>query len=107
MQIGGLGQQPRHRGLAGARRPPKDHRAKRARLQHSGERAVRAEQVVLADHVGELTRPKLVRERPRCVALEACGGEQVGCFGLGTRAHRKVLLTPSPCPRGVVTMINR
>ena len=46
-------EQPRHRGLAGARRPPEDERAERAGLQHAGERAVGAEQMVLPDDIGE------------------------------------------------------
>ena len=49
MQLGRIGEQPRHRGLAGAGRPPEDQRAERARLQHAGERAVGPEQVILPD----------------------------------------------------------
>ena len=47
-----LRQQSRDRGLAGARRPPEDHRAERARRQHAGERAIGAEQMILADDLG-------------------------------------------------------
>ena len=68
-------QEPRHRGLAGAGRTPKNERAERARLQHAGERAVGAEQMILPDHVGELVGPQLVGQRPRRVVLEAGGGE--------------------------------
>src|ERR1700733_3639801 len=50
--------------------------------------------MVLADHVGQPIRPKLVGERPRCVALEAGRREQVGRFSFGTRAHRKSYLLP-------------
>ncbi len=50
VQRGFVGQKPRNRGLAGARRPPEDQRAERARLQHARERAVRADQGFLPDH---------------------------------------------------------
>ena len=87
MQIGGASKQPRHRGLTGARRPPKDERTKRARLQHAGERAVGAEQMILPDHVGQLVRPKLIGERPRRVAFKARGSEQSRRAFLRARAH--------------------
>src|SRR5579883_853827 len=81
LQVGGVSQQPRHGGLAGAGRAPEDERAERARLQHASERAVLAEQMVLADHVREPLRPQTVGERPRRVALEAGSGEQIGRGG--------------------------
>ena len=51
MQFGGIRQQPRHRGLAGARRSPEDQRAQRARRQHACQRAVGAEDMILADDI--------------------------------------------------------
>ena len=64
-ELGLVGEQARHRGLAGAGRPPEDQRAERARLQHAGQRAVGAEQMILADDLRELGRPQLVGQRPR------------------------------------------
>ena len=96
-----LGQQPRHRGLAGAGRPPEDQRAERARLQHARQDAVGTEQMILPDHVGERIRPQLVGERPRRVVLEAGGGEEVrsSSFGLESSmgaapGERRLFLPP-------------
>ena len=52
-ELGRIGQQPRHGGLAGAGRPPEDQRAERARREHAGQRAVGAEQLILADDFAE------------------------------------------------------
>ena len=94
-RLGRLRQQPRHRGLAGAGRPPEDQRAERARLEHARQRAVRAEQMVLADHLGELLRAQLVGERPRRVAVEAGGREQARPLGFGPGV---IGTRPSSCP---------
>ena len=67
--------------------PQKIERAERAGLEHAGERAVGAEQMILADHVGELVRPQLVGERPRRVALETGGREQAWSLCFWARAH--------------------
>ena len=92
MQFGGVRQQPRHRGLAGAGRSPEHQRAQRARLQHPRQRAVGAEDVILADDIGELLRAQPVRQRPRRVLLHPCRGKEVGAsrgrFGLIRRASR-------------------
>jgi len=56
MQLGGVGEQPRHRGLAGARRSPEHQRPQRARLQHARQRAVGPEDVILADDIRKLAR---------------------------------------------------
>src|SRR4029077_11262018 len=87
-------QKPRHRGLAGARRPPEDQRAERARLQHAGERAVGAEQMVLADDVAELVRTQLVGKRPRRFAVETACREETGTLWFRTRGH--LFRYPSP-----------
>ena len=71
-EVGLARQQPRNRGLAGARRPPEDERAERAGVEHPGERAVRPQQVVLADDVGERLRPQPVGQRPRRRLFEPC-----------------------------------
>ncbi len=76
-------QQPRHRGLAGAGRAPEHQRAERARLQHARQRAVGAEQMILADHLGELLRPQPVGERARRIPLQPCGREQAAPASFG------------------------
>ena len=86
MQVGRLRQQPRHRGLAGAGRAPEHQAAERARRQHAGQRAVGAEQMVLADHLVELLRAQPVGERARRILVEAGGGEQSRAR-FGARGH--------------------
>ena len=58
-----VGEQPRDRRLAGAGRPPQDHRGELARRHHPPDRAVRPGQMLLADHLVELLRPQPVGER--------------------------------------------
>ena len=65
MQVGRLGQQPRDRRLAATRRAPQDQRAELARRQHAAERAVRSEQMVLAEDLGQRARPQAFGERRR------------------------------------------
>ena len=105
-QAGLVGEQPRHRGLAGAGRAPEDQRAERVALQHAGQRAVGTEQMVLADHVGELLRAELVGERPRRVGIEPRRREQArarAAFGAGghrARPHASARSVPQmrdPC----------
>src|SRR5664279_3255165 len=86
MQLCGVGQQPRHRGLACAGRAPEHQRAERARFQHAGEYAVGAEQMVLPHHLVELLRTEFIGERPRRILVEAGGGKQIRAR-LGARAH--------------------
>ena len=87
MQFGGIGQQPRHRGLAGARRSPEDQRAQRARRQHPRQRAVGPEDMILSDHIRQRARAQPVRQRTRRILLHPCGSEQVGSFAWALRAH--------------------
>ena len=82
MQFGGIRQKPRHGGLAGARRSPEDQRAERARLQHARQRAVRPQDVILADDLGERARTHPVRQRMRRILRHPCGGEQVRAFAV-------------------------
>ena len=56
MKIGLLGKEPRHRGLAGARRPPEDYRAEPASLDHAAQHALLAQEMILADHLAERRR---------------------------------------------------
>ena len=76
MQLGGVGEQPRHGGLAGAGRAPKHQRAERARFQHARQRAVRAENVILANDIGERARPQTIRQRMRRLMVQPRGAEQ-------------------------------
>src|SRR6185369_13567107 len=87
MQLGGVGQQPRHGGLAGAGRSPEHQRAQRARRQHPRQRAVGTEDVILADHVGERARAQPVGQRTRRVLLHPRGGEEVGGLARLLGAH--------------------
>ena len=77
-QLRGVRQQPRHRGLARARRPPQDHALQPAAPEHARERAVGADQVVLAHDLGELRRPQPVGEGARRLRLHPRGLKQVG-----------------------------
>ena len=65
MQPRAGGEQPRDGGLAAARRAPEDQRGERPALQHPGERAVGAEQMVLPDHLIERARPQPISQRAR------------------------------------------
>jgi hypothetical protein len=68
----GVGEQPGDGGLAGAGRPPQDHRGELARRHLSGDRAVGPGQLLLADHLVELLRAQPVGER-RIVARRLGG----------------------------------
>src|SRR5262249_8745277 len=70
VQVGRLREQPRHCSLAGAGRPPEDERAQRTGIEEALERAIGAEQMVLADDFVQRLRPQLVGKGPRRVALE-------------------------------------
>ena len=58
-----IGEQAGDRRLAGAGRPPQDHRGELARRHHPPDRAVGAGQMLLPDHVLEPLRPQPVGER--------------------------------------------
>src|SRR5665648_386774 len=62
MKIGDFGEEPRHGGLAGARRTPEDHRTEASDPHHAAQHAV-AEKMILADHLVEGLRAQAVRER--------------------------------------------
>src|SRR5258708_4488687 len=106
MQVGRLREQPRHGGLAGARRPPEHQRTEHARVEHAGERAVGAEQMVLSDHVGQAGWSQFVGERARRVAFEAGGREQArpAAFRAWARLWAHPLNTTDICwpPRKMV-----
>ena len=65
MQIGDLGEQPRHGGLAGAGRSPEHDRGEPSGLDHAAEDALLAKEMILADHLIERRRPEPIGERPR------------------------------------------
>src|SRR5258705_13059920 len=87
MQLGGIGQEPRHRGFAGARRYPEDQRTQRARRKNARQRALRPEDMILADGIRERTRAQFVRKRMRRVLLHPRRGEQACTFAWSLRAH--------------------
>src|SRR6267154_1081863 len=87
MQLGGIGQKPRDRGLAGAGRPPENQRAQRARRQHTGQRAVGSENMVLTDNVGEFARAQFVGKRMRRILLHPCRGKEIFRPDRSLRAH--------------------
>ncbi len=72
-----LGQQPRERRLAGARRAVEDHRPEPLGPQHSPQQLAFAEEVLLADKFRQRSRPHPRRERLHLL--------EVGCFGLGEK----------------------
>ena len=69
-QIGALRQQPRDRRLAAARRAPKDHRRQFAVRDHSADRTIGGEQMVLTDDFRQAARAQPVGQRMRRLVLE-------------------------------------
>src|SRR5215213_4530703 len=101
MEVGLIGEEPRHRGLAGPRRPPEHERPERARAQQPGQRPVRPDEMVLADDVRELRRAQPVGERPRRRLVEAGGGEKVAqprCTVVSTWPPRLMVISQSEPP---------
>ena len=69
-EIGSLRQKPGDRGLAAARRAPKDHRAQLAVRHHSADRTLSSEKVVLTDHFRQAARTQPIGQRMRRLAFE-------------------------------------
>ena len=63
MQFGLVGQQPRKAGLAGAWRSPENDRGQSSGGNHAANRAIAADEMILADDLGELARTQAVRQR--------------------------------------------
>ena len=63
--IGRLGYQPRQRGLAGTRRPPEQSAMQGSAFGKAPQRLARAQQMALAHHFGEHSRPHAVGEWSR------------------------------------------
>src|SRR4029079_190275 len=87
MQVGCLRQQPGDGGLAGAGRSPEHQRTEGTRCQHSRERPVGPEEMILADTFVKLLRPELVCKRTRCVLVQARGSEQTRAVRFRPRRH--------------------
>src|SRR2546429_1710798 len=87
MQFGGVRQQPRDRGLAGAGRPPEHQRTQGPRRQHPRQRAVGTENVILSDDIGERARAQPVRQRTRRILFHPCRGKEIGRLAGLLRAH--------------------
>ncbi len=69
-QIRALRQQSGDRRLAAARRAPEDHRGQFAVRDHSADRSIGGEQMVLTDDFREAVRAKQVGQRMRRLVLE-------------------------------------
>ena len=78
-EIGAVRQQACDRGLAAAGRPPQDHRGELPARDHSSDRAIRAEQMILPHDLAEALRPQAVGERPRRLVFEKGGHRCVLC----------------------------
>ena len=78
--VGFLGQQAGERRLAGARRAVEDHRAKPPRLQHPPQQFAFAEEMLLADELGER------RGRIRAASGWTCSRFAASDFGRRGRA---------------------
>jgi hypothetical protein len=76
-QFGLTGQEPGHGGLAGARRPPEDHRTETSRGNHPGDRAIRAGQMRLPSDLGKACRPQPVGKRSMPAPGRLGTGEQI------------------------------
>ena len=94
MEIGLLGEEPRHRGLAGARRAPEDHRAEPAGLDHAAQHALLAEEMVLADDLGQRRRAQAIGERPRRAVGKPGSFEQRGGFLHGSALNGEIVHPP-------------
>ena len=84
----GIGEQARDGRLAGARRPPQDHRGEAAGRDHPPDRAVGAGQMLLPDDLVERLRPQPVGER-------RIGARGASAARAGTSGRR----TGRPSPR--------
>src|SRR6185312_10659549 len=87
MQFGRVCKQSRHRGLAGAGRTPENQRSERARLQHTSQRAVGTQDVILAHDIGKLAWTQPGGKRVRRILLQPRGGEQGCALARSLRAH--------------------
>ena len=71
-----VGEQPRDRRLAGAGRAPQDEARQPAACQHARQRALGADELILAHDFGERLRAQPVGERTRRAFFQAGGFEQ-------------------------------
>ena len=73
MQAGFLRQKAGDGGFSHPRRPPQDERAKRARIQHDPERAIRAQQVILPNHISQTRGAQPVGQGARALGRGGIG----------------------------------
>ena len=106
----GAGDELGDRGLAGARRPPEDHRRQPVGLDQRPQRAAGAEQVLLADDVVERGRAQARRQRGLAdQAVLGGGGEEVlghrvrlPPWGASARGRRVPRFARAGCARGAL-----
>src|ERR1700733_5453668 len=87
MQFSSVRQKPRHGGLAGTRWSPENQRAECARLEHARQRAVRSQNVILANDLGKRARTHPVGERMRRILRQPRGGEEISALLCWLPAH--------------------
>ena len=83
-QVGLVGEQAGDGRLTGAGRAPQDHRGNAAGTQQTGQRAVIANQVILANNVVKDGGTQPVGQRPRCIPVHSGSLEEIV-----VAAHRK------------------
>jgi hypothetical protein len=100
VQIRRCREQPGYGGFARARRSPEYQRTERPGLEQARQGAVGSEQMLLADHVGQLVGAQAIRQWTRCGTIEAGGREQVGTISIGPGAQGFISATSTllPCP---------
>src|SRR5262249_25332474 len=87
MQICCPSQQAGNGCLAGTRRAPENERTERTRCEHSRERAIVPEEMVLTYNFLELLWPQLIGKWTGRSPVEACRGEQTWPTRFGGRRH--------------------
>ena len=90
--IKSLGHQPRHGGLAGARRPPKNAAVGLARLKGQAQGHACAQQVLLPDHLGQRAGPQALRQR---LVQATSSGQASCCAWLGGGCHCRIRSAPA------------
>ena len=87
-----LGHQPRHGGLAGARRPPKNAAVGLTRLKGQAQGHACAEQVLLPDHLGQGAGPQTLGQR---LVQATSSGQASCCAWLGGGCHCRIRSAPA------------
>ena len=92
-RVGAARDEPRQRGLAGARRPPEDQRVQLPLLERLAQRLARSQHLLLADEFIESARPHAVGERPQRIV-----GRRVAQQVRLRRSRRRGSLSGPPLP---------